>query len=57
MAITSGSFTNAFQQGLADAGIKSSGGAQNNQTEWNAQITAVATGSGVPVNNGPQQKG
>lgn len=56
MAITSGSFSASFDKGLAQGNIESGGVAQNGPTEWNAKITAVATGSGVPVNNGPQQK-
>lgn len=55
MAITRGSFTNAFQQGLADGNIESSSAAQNNQTEWNAQITAAVMNPGVPVDNGAQK--
>lgn len=58
MAITSGSFTNAFQQGLADGNIESTSAPQNGQTEWNAQITAAVMNPGVPVDNGgPRQKG
>ncbi|BCP14842.1 hypothetical protein [Mycobacterium paraintracellulare] len=57
MAITSGSFSASFDKGLAQGNIESGGGAQNSQTEWNAQITAAVMDPGVPVGNGPQQKG
>jgi hypothetical protein len=39
---------------MADTGIDTgSGVGQEGQSELNAKITAVATGNGMPVDNGP----
>lgn len=55
MAITRGDFSGSFEQGLVQGGVESTGATQDGQSDLNAKITAVATGSGgMPVDNGPQ---
>lgn len=55
MAITRVDFGSSFDRGLAQGGIESTGTTQGGPSELNAKITAVATGSGMPVDNGPQK--
>ncbi|OIN79101.1 hypothetical protein [Mycobacterium malmoense] len=57
MAITRGDFSGSFEQGLADGSIRIHGPVTiyaNDPSELNDKITAVATGSGIPVANGAQ---
>lgn len=58
MAITTGDFSSSFAKGLGDTSIDTSSGvAQEGQSDLNARITAVATGDGVPVDNGQAKSG